>query len=173
MNQNKPKCNLIVAVGENGEIGIGNELLGHFPTDMAHFKEKTSGNVVVMGRKTFESLRIKPLPRRENIVITRDLDFHFSGVEVVHSIEDAIRKAFELADGKCDIFIIGGAEIYDAFLKSKWVDRIFLTRFHKTFAQADAFIELPNDWQVVEKISVFADGIDMDFITLECVNKSL
>lgn len=158
---------MIVAMGERGEIGIKNELLGHFPTDMAYFKQKTQKSVVIMGRKTWESLRIKPLPNRDNIVITRDANFSFPGVHVVHSIQEATQQAMELAGQLKEIFIIGGASIYQAFMQSEWCDRIFVTKIHKTFFEADAFIELPTDWRVIQKISVFADGVAMDFITME------
>lgn len=167
MSQNKIGFHLIVATGENGEIGIGNELLGHFPTDMAHFKEKTLHSVVIMGRKTFESLRIKPLPKRENIVITRNENFSYPGVYAAHSVEEATGKARDLSAGKCPVFVIGGAEIYREFIRNEGIDRIYLTKIHKSFEQADQFIELPDNWRVTESKSVFADGVDMDFVTLE------
>lgn len=103
----KPNCtiSLIVAVAENDVIGNNNQMIWHLRDDMLFFKKVTTGNTVIMGRKTFESLG-RPLPNRRNIVISRNPDFKFDGVEVV----DGLQKAISLADGA--VFIMGGAEIY-------------------------------------------------------------
>lgn len=167
MSQKKIKINLIVATGERGEIGIGNQLLGHFPTDMQYFKEKTKNAVVIMGRKTFDSLYVKPLPMRKNIVITRDENFEYPDTYVVHSIKEAVSRAEDLANGEREIFVIGGAAIYREFIESKQVDRIYLTKINRHFKEADAFIDLPRDWEVVESKSVVADGVKMEFIVMQ------
>lgn len=83
---------LIAAIGKNNEIGKENTLLWHMPADLEHFKKITSGHPVIMGRKTFESIG-RPLPNRQNIVITRDKKYIRYGVNVVHSLEDAISRA--------------------------------------------------------------------------------
>src|SRR6185436_89307 len=98
---------LVAAIGKNNELGKGNDLLWKLPADMQHFIKTTTGHPVLMGRKTFESIG-KPLPKRRNIVITRDKTYKHEGVEVVHSIEEALG----LLDKKEEIMIIGGAEIY-------------------------------------------------------------
>jgi dihydrofolate reductase len=97
----------IVAKSNNHCIGKNNQLLWHLSEDLKFFKRTTSGNPVIMGRKTFESIG-KPLPNRRNIVITRNTDWKFEGVEVVHSIQEAI----DLLQTEAKAFIIGGAEIY-------------------------------------------------------------
>lgn len=139
----------IVAIGENNEIGKDNELLWHLPKDMRWFVDKTRGHTVVMGRKTLDSLG-KPLPKRLNIVITRNKDFKPEGVIVTHSVEEAL-KAAEQA-GTDEVFIIGGGHIYEQTLGI--IDRLYLTKVHGTFEGADTFFPEINlaDWKVKEKI---------------------
>jgi dihydrofolate reductase len=105
---------LIVAVAENGVIGKDNQLPWHLPNDLKYFKNQTWGMPILMGRKTFESIG-KPLPGRKSIVITRNNNWQYDGVEVVHSIDDAIDKAENL--GVKEIFVIGGAEIFKTSLE--------------------------------------------------------
>jgi len=123
----------IVAASENNVIGKDNKLPWCLPSDMKYFKNITWAMPVVMGRKTFESLG-KPLKGRKNIVITRKTDWKPDGVEIVHSIDLAIIAAAKM-DAK-EIFIIGGAEIFQSALPS--ADRIYLTRIHENF-DGDAF----------------------------------
>ena len=113
---------IIVAIGENHAIGKSNQLLWHMPNDLRHFKEITSGRTIIMGRKTFDSVG-KPLPRRRNIVVTRQ-DITIPGCEVVKSIEDGLA----LCEGEDEVFIGGGAEIYK--LAMHLTDRIYLTIIH-------------------------------------------
>ena len=122
---------MVVAIGENNAIGKNNELLWYLPKDLRHFKTITSGHTVIMGRKTYESVG-KPLPKRRNIIITRNTELTVDGVEVVHTIEDAL----ELCKSDEEVFIIGGAEIYKMAMKH--TDKIFLTVVHESF-EADAF----------------------------------
>ena len=112
---------IIVAIAQNGTIGDKNSLLWHIKEDMRFFRTTTSGHAVVMGRKTFESLGSRPLPKRTNIVITR-ADRAFEGALTAHSLEEAIR----LAEGDEEIFIIGGAQIYREALRI--ADRMYITR---------------------------------------------
>ena len=117
---------IIVCVNNKNVIGKDNQLLYKLPSDLKHFKKITTNNVVIMGRKTFESLPIKPLPNRVNIVITRDKNFKADGVEVVHSIEDAIYLCSEFfSDKKC--FIIGGGQIYQECIDKGYVHEIIVT----------------------------------------------
>jgi len=143
----------IVAVSENHVIGKDNQLPWHLPSDMKYFKNKTWAMPVVMGRKTFEALG-KPLEGRTNIVITRQTDWKPAGVEIVHSIDQAIVEATKL-DAK-EIFIIGGAEIFSAALPS--TDRIYLTLIHHNF-EGDAFFpELKQEeWKLVSNKDHEAD----------------
>ena len=101
----------IVAIDENGAIGRQGELLCYLPADMRHFKEVTMGNSIVMGRKTFESFPRRPLPGRQNIVITRDPKWAYPGVTVAHNLDEAIAAAQTET-----VFIIGGAQIYELAL---------------------------------------------------------
>lgn len=124
---------LLLAASENNVIGKDNQLPWHLPDDLKYFKNLTWGLPILMGRKTFDSIG-KPLPGRKSIVITRDRDWHHDGVEVVHSIEEAIKKAKEL--GAKEIFVIGGAEIFKSSLP--FANRIYLTRIHYVF-EGDVF----------------------------------
>jgi len=130
----KPHKNLtmIVAVGENNEIGKNNKLIWHLRDDLKRFKSLTSGHHIIMGRKTFESFP-KPLPNRTHIVISRQPNYQVpEGVLVVNSIEDAI----DAASSDDQPFIIGGGEIYKQGMP--YTSKIELTRVHSTFA-ADTF----------------------------------
>ena len=101
---------LIYARSRNGVIGRDGQLPWHLPADLAHFKQTTLGQAVVMGRKTWDSLpeRFRPLPGRTNIVITRQTDWHAPGALVAHSLE----QAMSLCPAPGPLWVIGGAEIY-------------------------------------------------------------
>ncbi|MGN0417538.1 dihydrofolate reductase [Anaerostipes faecalis] len=107
--------NLIVNADKNWGIGKKNELLVHIPNDMKMFRQTTIDKVVVMGRKTLESFpNGMPLPRRTNIVLTRDEDYKVKGAVIVHSKEELLEELKNYADE--DIFIIGGESIYRMML---------------------------------------------------------
>jgi dihydrofolate reductase len=110
---------LIVARAQNGVIGRGRALPWHIPADLKRFKAITMGTVMVMGRKTFESLP-GLLPGRRHIVLTRDAEWEAAGAEVVHSVDDAL-----IAAGNDPVSVIGGAEVFALFLPL--ADRIELT----------------------------------------------
>ena len=102
----------VVAIGKNGVIGNkDNEIPWKLPADMKHFKELTMGHPIIMGRKTYESIG-KPLPGRLNIVVTRQKDFQAPGCTVVTSVDEAMK-----AVGNQDAAVIGGAEIYNLFIR--------------------------------------------------------
>ncbi len=136
----------IVAVDENWAIGRQGNLLCLLPADMRHFKQTTMGNSIVMGRKTFESFPRRPLPGRQNIVITRNKHYHPQGVTVVHSIDEAM-QAVEMPG---EVFIIGGAQIYAATFDQ--VQTLHLTRLHATFEASDAFFPDidPTQWEELD-----------------------
>lgn len=98
---------IVVAVAANNMIGCANKLLWHIKEDLQHFKRKTSGGCVVMGRKTYESIG-RPLPNRRNVIISRNVSFTAEGCEVYASVELALEALSELDK----VFIIGGGEIY-------------------------------------------------------------
>jgi len=106
-----PRLTAVVAMTADRIIGRNGTLPWHLPEDLAFFKRTTSGHPIVMGRKTFESIG-KPLPKRRNIVLTRDRSWHAPGVEVIHT-PDELFALPELGD---TVFLIGGAEVYSAFL---------------------------------------------------------
>lgn len=135
---------IIAAVGKNNELGKKNTLLWHMPADMKYFRETTKGHPVIMGRKTFESIG-SPLPNRKNIVITRDRDYSQQGIEVVHSLEEAIN----LFDDAEEAFIIGGAEIYKQAMPL--VDRLYITHVDAEDREADAFFPeiIPILWNEI------------------------
>ena len=126
---------LVVAVAENGVIGHRGGMPWRLPTDLAHFRAVTLGKPVVMGRKTFGAIG-RPLPGRDNIVVTRDPTLSIANAHVAHSVEEALALGAELAeargggeaDAACEIAVIGGAEIFAATLGR--ADRIHLTRVH-------------------------------------------
>ncbi len=122
---------LIVAASTNNVIGNDGELPWRLSDDLKRFKAVTMGKPIVMGRKTFESIG-RPLPGRQNIVITRQDNFEADGCDVVQSTAEAV----EVAVGAEEIMVIGGSEIYAAFLPI--ADRIYLTRVH-TEVEGDAF----------------------------------
>ena len=105
-----PTISLIAAVTPQGGIGKNNALLWHEPADQKHFRQVTMGCPVIMGRKTWDSLpeRFRPLPGRQNIVITRQTDWQAPGAAVAHSIEAALGQVASAEK----VFVIGGAEIY-------------------------------------------------------------
>jgi dihydrofolate reductase len=117
---------LVAAVADNGVIGADGQLPWHLPDDLAHFKQVTTGNVVIMGRKTFESIG-RPLPRRTNIVVTRQPDWAADGVVTASSLTDALEVAEEY-DG--DAMVIGGSQIYA--LAMPLADRQVLTEVRAT-----------------------------------------
>jgi dihydrofolate reductase len=117
------KISAIVAMGKNRQIGLNNKLLWHNKEDLQNFKKLTLGHHILMGRKTFLSIG-KPLPGRENLVLTRDVHFEApDGVLTVHSIERALIAA--QASGETELFIIGGGEIYKETMSI--LDRIYLS----------------------------------------------
>lgn len=122
---------MIAAVGRNNELGKDNELIWRFHADMVFFRETTTGCVVIMGRKTFESLP-KVLPKRKNIIITKNKDYTVDGAFVVSGIEDALSEA----DSE-KAFVIGGSSIYEQFLP--YADEMYLTEIDAECDTADAY----------------------------------
>lgn len=137
---------IIVAIAQNGTIGDKNSLLWHIKEDMRFFRTTTSGHPVIMGRKTFESLGSKPLPKRTNIVITR-ADREFEGALTAHSLEEAIRMAGEDEE----IFIMGGAQIYREALNV--VDRMYITHVERDYEGDTVFPEVDySQWKLVDVV---------------------
>jgi dihydrofolate reductase len=137
---------IIVAVSEDWGIGKNNELLWHISEDLKRFKRLTSGNTVIMGKRTWESLPRRPLPGRTNIVLTDDKTETIENAVTAYSIEDSLSKC--QTDG--EIFVIGGGSIYRQFLPI--ADRLYITHVHKK-APADIYfpeIDL-KIWKITEQ----------------------
>ncbi len=131
----KEMVSIIAAIGENRELGKNNKLLWDIPEDMEHFRSKTRGHAVIMGRKTYESIG-HALPNRPNIVITRDETFTTpDGCFIVHSLDEAIELGRQKEQE--ELFIIGGANIYEQAMEK--TDKLYLTIVHQTFPDADTF----------------------------------
>ncbi len=126
---------MIAALGRNRELGKGNDLLWKIPEDLKRFKELTKGHPVIMGRKTYESLPVQPLPGRTNIVITRDTTWASEGALTAESIDEALGMA-AFAEGGEETCIIGGGQIYTAALP--YADMLQLTLIDAE-AEADSF----------------------------------
>ncbi|MHA8081200.1 dihydrofolate reductase [Aquirufa regiilacus] len=138
---------ILVAFDENRVIGKNNTLIWHLPADLKRFKTLTTGHVIIMGRKTFESIG-KPLPNRTSIVISRQTDLQIDGAIIAHSVEEAILKAKSIT--REDIYIVGGAEIYA--LSLPLADQILVTQLHDIFEGDAYFPEIPTEtFEVTEK----------------------
>lgn len=157
----------VVAMDQQHCIGKANDLPWHISADLKHFKAITQGGVVVMGRKTLESMG-RALPNRVNWVITRDPNWNFEGVKVAHSIEDTLERA--IADAKASekpesIFIIGGGEIFKQTMHI--ADRLELTHVQLD-VQGDAhYPEIPNEFKKTASESHLDDktAIAFEFAT--------
>lgn len=164
MDRQTPQLTLVVAMAENRVIGRDNDLPWRLPDDMRHFVALTRGKPIVMGRKNYESIG-RPLPKRLNIVMTRNQTWQADGCKVVHNPEDALRAAGD-AD---EVMVIGGADIYAAFLPQ--ADRIELTRVGAEIEGDTVFplFEGP-DWQLTARTHHPIDtehAYTMDFETWE------
>lgn len=144
---------IIVAVDLNWGIGCDGKLLQHIPEDMKFFKEKTIGNVVVMGRETFESLPGKnPLKDRVNIVLSRDRSFKDDRLIICNSIEDTLKELQKYENSK--VFIIGGETIYKQFLP--YCDELYITKIQNEY-KADRFfsnVDIMSDWELIKESEV-------------------
>lgn len=154
---------IIVAIAQNYAIGKDNDLLWHLPEDLKHFKALTSGNAVVMGKRTYFSLPLHPLPKRRNIVITDIAGEQIDGCEMAYSIAEAQQmcKPDETS------YIIGGGSIYKQFLPL--VDQLEITWVYKNFEADTFFPEIDaNEWKIVKQSERMTDeksGLEFAFFT--------
>jgi dihydrofolate reductase len=155
---------LVVAVADNGVIGVDGRIPWRIPEDMRRFKALTIGKPCIMGRRTWDSLPKKPLVDRTNIVVTRNASFAADGAVVAHAFDEAVALAEEERPG--EIMVIGGADIYAAALPQAGV--IHLTQVHGDFAgdtRLDGFS--PELWQEMSREDHTApDGLAYSFIRL-------
>lgn len=156
--------NIIACISKKHRaIGYQNRLLYAIPSDMTRFRMLTTGHVIIMGRKTFESLPNGALPNRHNIVISKTRE-QIAGCEVFASLEEALAARKEAAEDEC--FIIGGASIYEQALP--FADKLYLTIVEKEPEHADTFFpEInPAEWEVTEKEMRNENGLPFTFLTL-------
>lgn len=156
--------NIIACISKKHRaIGYKNRLLYAIPSDMTRFRMLTTGHVIIMGRKTFESLPNGALPNRRNIVISKTRE-QITGCEVYTSLEEALEARKEEAEDEC--FIIGGASIYEQALP--FADKLYLTIVEKEPEHADTFFpEInPAEWEVTEKEMRNENGLPFTFLTL-------
>jgi len=168
MKELHPRLTIIAALARNGVIGRANRMPWHLPEDLKRFKALTLGHPVVMGRKTFESIVAslgKPLPGRDNIVVTRSRDFAPTGCRVVHSFDEALAAA----GAAVEVFVIGGAEIYALALPV--ADRLQLTEVASATDGDTYFPDFDRSvWREVSRepgSTAGPDGLRYDFVTYE------
>lgn len=163
----------IVCVDENWGIGSNGDLLVHIPEDMKFFKEKTTGNIVIMGRKTYDSLPSKPLPNRTNIVITSktNTSFEIKGNGVFFMTMDFIKKILSITTKECqtDVYVIGGGQIYKELLP--YCDKAYVTKVFNNHDNADTYfpnIDALQEWEIeyASEIKSYND-VQYQFCTYE------
>jgi len=156
---------LIVAMDDNGVIGADGDLPWRLPADLKHFKEVTMGKPIIMGRKTHDSIG-RPLPGRENIVLTRDHNYKAEGCTILHSLDDL----YVHCGYHEEIMIMGGAELYKQFLDEAGL--IYLTEVHTCVGGGDTWFPdyNPDLWDEVAREDFRADDrnqYDYSFVVLE------
>ena len=151
------RISIVVAVAENGVIGLEGDMPWHLSTDLKRFKDLTLGKPMIMGRKTFMAIG-QALPGRTSIVITRDKSWQAEGGVPVHSLQTAFELAEQIAqsDGVDELCIVGGGEIYRQSLDR--IDRLYYTHIHADFEGDTTFPEVDwSKWREVERTDFEAD----------------
>lgn len=152
------KVSLIVAMDNERGIGKNNDLMWHLPADMKFFKETTTGHIVVTGRKNYDSIpeRFRPLPNRENAVLTRNADYEAPGAVVFSSLEDCLKHY--ASEQERTVFIIGGGQIYKEAMALDVLDEMYITHVNHTYG-ADTFFPMFDEskWKME---SVFEQEVD-------------
>ena len=159
---------MIAAMGKNRVIGRDNKMPWHLPADLKWFKKTTLGSPIIMGRKTYDSIGF-PLPGRLNIILSRNKQLKIKGCSVVNSLEEALNLAKSEDNPSDEIFITGGAHLYNKFLND--ADRLYLTLINEEF-QGDTFFPdyTKLNWQETQKIKHSADQNnphEYTFLTLD------
>ncbi|AOW17306.1 diacylglycerol kinase [Polaribacter vadi] len=154
---------IIAAIAKNNALGKNNDLIWHLPADLKRFKKITTGHYIIMGRNTFESIG-KPLPNRTTIIITRNKNYFKDGCLIANSLEQAL----EMAKEEEQVFVIGGAQIYNYAMEHNLVDTLDITLVHHEFDADVYFPEIDSDiWEQVEIESFTADDknkLDYSFV---------
>ena len=142
------RITLIAARAANRAIGLDGDLPWRLPADLKRFKALTHGHPMIMGRKTFDSIGGSPLPGRWTVVLTRDPDWSAPGVEVAHTLDEALAMA--QATGDSEVFVAGGEDVFRRALDR--ADRLQLTRIHRDFPGDTFFPEFDESrWREVER----------------------
>jgi dihydrofolate reductase len=151
----------IVAIAQNNVIGINNGIPWYLPADLKYFKKTTMDHHVIMGRKSYESIG-RPLPKRTNVIVTRDPFFIASNCLVVHSVEEALQLALD--NNETEAFIIGGGEIYK--LAMPYLDRLYLTEVDVEVEGGVYFPEIDfSEWNLISEEAHKADTQnEMDYV---------
>lgn len=153
---------LMVAHDPNRVIGKDNQLPWHIPEDLAYFKKHTVGKGMVMGRNTYESIG-RPLPKRRNIVVTRNPSYKIEGADVVRSLEQAVKIAEEVHE---EVMVIGGEQIFRTVLPI--ADRLYITLIKKPFEGDTFFPEYGDEWKLVsESEEYLSNGIPFSYLVYE------
>ena len=138
---------IIAAIGLNNALGKDNDLIWHLPADLKRFKKTTTGFPIIMGRKTYESIG-RPLPNRTNIIVTRNSDYHQDGCVVKSSLKEAIASVAN----EEDVFIIGGAQIYNQAIEQGLADRLDITLVQESFEADVYFPEFDKmEWELISR----------------------
>lgn len=145
---------IILVMDNDNAIGRGGELLCSLPEDMRHFRETTAGSVVIMGRKTWESFPKRPLPNRENIVLSRSAR-ELDGAEVFSDVESVLKR---VRGSEKRVFVIGGAEVYRRF--AQFCDEALITRVYENFGGDVFFEDIEHDtsWRLAESSALVETG---------------
>lgn len=156
---------IIVAVAKDGVIGLNNTLPWHLPEDLKRFRALTTGHHIIMGRKTYESLG-RLLPGRTTVIVTRNQDYQLEGALVAHSLEAAIA----LCKNDDEVFLIGGAELYQAGIKL--ANKLYLTEIDLDIAGDAFFPEFDlSEWQEISR-EAHSSAQDLSYRYITYVRKS-
>jgi dihydrofolate reductase len=158
-----PRVYLVAAVAANGIIGVNGQLPWHIPEELKHFKKLTLGHPIIMGRKTWESLKKGPLPQRENIVVTRQSGYEAPGAAVANSLEAALA----LCIGEPVAFVIGGTELFKESLPV--AAGMVLTEIQRDYEGDTWFPKWDrSQWKETQREThTAADGMRFDFVLYE------
>ena len=161
------KITLVAAIASNNVIGKENSLPWNIPEDLKRFKQMTSGHTILMGRKTFDSIG-RPLPNRQNIVMTKDENFEWEGIKVINDFDEALELIKESNE---DVFVIGGSKIYELF--EPVANSLAITRILKDF-EGDAFFPDINWelWQIEKEENFFDEKSNIECKLIEYSKKA-
>ncbi len=162
----KKDISIIVAIASNNAIGKDNDLLWHISRDLKRFKQITKDHYIVMGKRTYYSLPVRPLPNRTSLIITDVADEVIDNCLMAYSIEEAVSKM----DTSKENFVIGGGSIYNQFMP--FANKLYITRVHKDYEADTFFPEIPlNEWKLESQQHVTDDPQNDFTYTFEIYNR--